>query len=206
MAATLPARRVHDDRRALPAQRAPAARRRTTRPPARVAQRSVHSTRHVAPDAERSHQARRATAPTPRRQLRLVSQPRAAINAALALVGVVVSLMLATVVLHTRLAERQLDIDRLETTVTEARARFDVLRQQRAELRSPSRLAAASAETGMAAAPAANFLPVDPFTVAEVLVASGPADADALGSLDSAVDPLDQVRRVKAAAAEDGEP
>ena len=204
MAATLPARRVHDDRRARPAQPAPATRRRpAARPPARAAQRSVHSTRHVAPEARRAKQ---AVAPTPRRQLRLVNRPRMAINAALMLVGVIVSLMLATVVLHTRLAERQLDIDRLETSVTEARARFDVLRQQRAELRSPTRLAAASVEMGMAAAPPAEFLPVDPFTVAEVLVASGPADEDGLGSLDGAFEPLDQVRRVKAAAAAEGEP
>ena len=54
---------------------------------------------------------------------------------------VVVVLMLGTVVLHTRLAERQGEIDRLEAAVTDAREQFDVLRQQRAELRSPTRLA-----------------------------------------------------------------
>ena len=78
--------------------------------------------------------------PTPRPHLRLVPRPRVAINAAVLLVGLVVALMLATVVLHTRLAERQLQIDRLEDSVTEARERFDVLRQPacRAALTQPA--------------------------------------------------------------------
>ena len=55
--------------------------------------------------------------------------------------------------LHTRLAERQLEIDRLERLVAAAQERFDVLRQQRAELRSPTRLAIEAARLGMHPAP-----------------------------------------------------
>ena len=126
-----------------------------------------------------------------------------AINAAVLLVGLVVALMLATVVLHTRLAERQLQIDRLEDSVTEARERFDVLRSQRAELRSPNRLEAAAGELGMQPAPPAEFLPVDPYTLAEVLAGAGSGDGQAEGEPTTA-DPLDQIRRVKQAS--DGTP
>lgn len=135
--------------------------------------------------------------PDTRPDLRIVPRPRAAANAALVLVGVVVVLMLAAVVLHTRLAERQLEIDRLEASVTEARERFDVLRQQRAELRSPTRLSLASAELGMGVAPQTEFLTVDPMRMAQIIAAAGTVD-EATGVVVTS-DPLDQIRRVKAA-------
>jgi hypothetical protein len=126
-----------------------------------------------------------------------VPRPRAAVNAALVLVAVVVVLMLAAVVLHTRLAERQLEIDRLEESVTEARERFDVLRQQRAELRSPTRLSIESAQLGMGVAPQTEFLTVDPTRMAQLIAAAGTVD-EATATVVTA-DPLDQIRRVKAA-------
>lgn len=142
--------------------------------------------------------ARPISGPVKRPELRIMPKPRAAANAVIVLVGLIAVLMLAAVVLHTRLAERQLEIDRLEQEVTEARERFDVLRQQRAELRSPNRLALASAELGMHAAPRTDFLEVDGITLAEVLVAAGrPDDLD--GSV-TETDPLDQIRRVREAA------
>ena len=151
---------------------------------------TVRATRHNRPPTRRPH-------------LRLVPRPRVAINAAVLLVGLVVALMLATVVLHTRLAERQLQIDRLEDSVTEARERFDVLRSQRAELRSPNRLEVAAGELGMQSAPPAEFLPVDPYTLAEVLAGTGSGDGQTEGEPTTA-DPLDQIRRVKQAS--DGNP
>lgn len=129
--------------------------------------------------------------------LRIVPKPRVAVNAALVLGFVVVVLMLGTVVLHTRLAERQVEIDRLEASVTEAHARFDVLRQQRAELRSPTRLAIEGGDLGMMPAPQTQFVAVDPLTLAQTLAAAGSVDS-ATASVSDA-DPLDQIRRVKAA-------
>jgi cell division protein FtsL len=136
-------------------------------------------------------------APASRPELRIVPRPRAAINAALVLGFVVVVLMLGTVVLHTRLAERQVEIDTLEQAVTDARNRFDVLRQQRAELRSPTRLAIEAQRLLMIPAPRTEFLDVDPQTVAEVLASAGVVD-EATGTI-SADDPLEQFRIVKAA-------
>jgi cell division protein FtsL len=130
-------------------------------------------------------------------ELRLVPQPKTAANAVLLLVGLIAVLMLAAVVLHTRLAERQLQIDNLEEQVTEARERFDVLRQQRAELRSPNRLTLESADLGMHPSPHTEFLDVGGATLAQVLVASGTI-SDATGDVERP-DPLDQIRRVRQA-------
>lgn len=138
--------------------------------------------------------------PAKRPELRLVPQPRTAANAVLLLVGLIAVLMLAAVVLHTRLAERQLEIDRLEQQVTEARGRFDVLRQQRAELRSPNRLMLESAERGMRPSTHTEFLEVDSATLAQVLVSAGRMN-DLTGDVDQP-DPLDQIRRVRQAEAD----
>jgi hypothetical protein len=125
-----------------------------------------------------------------------VPKPRVAVNAAIVLAGFVVVLMLSAVVLHTRIAERQLEIDRMEDLVTESRERFDVLRQQRAELRSPTRLSIEAGNLGMIPAPATEFLAIDPATVARVIAAAGAVD-EKTGEV-STEDPLDQIRRVKA--------
>jgi len=168
MAATLPARRVDAPK---PARHGPSRTRPATATP--------------------------VSQPAPRPQLRLVPKPRLAYNAALVLGFVVVVLMLGTVVLHTRIAERQGEIDRLEAAVTDARERFDVLRQQRAELRSPTRLAIEARDLGMVPAPRTEFLAVDPQNLAEALAAAGIVD-DVTGVI-TPEDPLDQIRRVKAA-------
>lgn len=138
-----------------------------------------------------------ASRPPARPDLRLVPRPRVAYNAALILGFVVVVLMLGTVVLHTRIAERQGDIDRLEAAVTDARERFDVLRQQRAELRSPTRLSIEAGELGMVPTPRTEFLAVDPNDLAAAVAAAGIVD-DVTGAI-TPEDPLAQIRRVKAA-------
>ena len=130
--------------------------------------------------------------------LRVVPRRRLAANAAALAVVVIGVLMLSAVVLHTRLSERQLEIDRLEREVVSAHGVFDVLRQQRAELRAPTRLASESSRLGMHPAPASGFLAVDPWELARVLATSGTIDPND-GTLNQS-DPLDQVRRVRAAS------
>jgi hypothetical protein len=132
-------------------------------------------------------------------ELRVIPRRRLAANFAaltLVLLGI---LMLSAVVLHTRLAERQRQIDQLEQQVEVQRDLFDILRQQRAVLRSPTRLASESSRLGMFAPPDSNFVAADPWTLAQVIAATG-----STGSLDGLLvdgDALDQVRRVRAAEA-----
>lgn len=104
--------------------------------------------------------------------------------------------LLAAAVFHTQLAERQLRIDRLERAVSTERERFDDLRYQRAELRSPVRLAAAAGELGMQRGAASTFVTVTPEAVARQLAATGPID-DQIVQIIVQTDPLDQFRDVK---------
>ena len=54
--------------------------------------------------------------------------------------------MIGALLLHTLIAERQLELDRLEREVRLAQEEFDVLRSEPAQLGSPDRLAARAAE------------------------------------------------------------
>jgi len=132
-----------------------------------------------------------------RPNLQVVPTRRVAANAAAVMVVVIGVLMLSAVVLHTRLAERQVQIDRLEQEVSNSRSLFDVLRQQRAVLRAPTNVAAESAGLGMFVAPQTQFTAIDPNTLAQVLAATGTVSS--LDGLLIETDPLDQVRRVRAA-------
>ena len=133
-----------------------------------------------------------------RPQLRAIPRPSTTANAMFALVGMIGVLMLAAVVLHTRLADRQLEIDRLQSEVTAAHERFDVLRQQRAELSSPNRIALEAQSMGMLSSTDSNFLELDAASFAEVVVAVGAGSTTAVFTRDDA--PLDQLRRVREAA------
>jgi hypothetical protein len=130
-------------------------------------------------------------------ELHVVPRRRLAANFAALAVVVLGVLMLSAVVLHTRLAERQREIDQLEQQVEVQHELFDILRQQRAELRSPTRVARESGRLGMFAPPDSEFAAVDPWTVAQIIAATG--STDALDGLLVDGDALEQVRRVRAA-------
>jgi hypothetical protein len=104
--------------------------------------------------------------------------------------------LLGAAVFHTQLAERQLRLDRLDRQVTAERERFDGLRYERAELRSPVRLAAAGSELGMRRGRATTFVSVTPEAVARQLAAAGPIGDNAVRIV-IRTDPLDQFRAVK---------
>ena len=97
---------------------------------------------------------------------------------------------------HTQLAERQLRLDRLDREVATQRERFDELRYERAELRSPVRLAAAASELGMRRGRANTFVTVTPEAVARQLAAAGPIGDNPVRIVIH-TDPLDQFRSVK---------
>lgn len=104
--------------------------------------------------------------------------------------------LLGAAVFHTQLAERQLRLDRLDRQVAAERERFDELRYERAELRSPVRLAAAAGELGMRRGRASTFVTVTPEAVARQLAAAGPI-GDRAVQIVIHTDPLDQFRAVK---------
>lgn len=115
--------------------------------------------------------------------------------------SIVVLGLLAAAVFHTQLAERQLEIDRLERSVDAERERFDDLRYQRAELRSPVRLASAAGELGMHRGHVSEFVSVEPDLLARQLALAGAGD-DRVAQIVIQPDPLDQFRAVKAVTQE----
>ena len=145
----------------------------------------------------RGSASRKAAQPAPKPALTVVSRRRRWPAVIAGLAWVLVSLgLLGAAVFHTQLAERQLRLDRLDRQVAVERERFDELRYERAELRSPVRLAAAAAELGMRRGRASTFVSVTPEAVARQLAAAGPIGDDAVRIVIH-TDPLDQFRAVK---------
>ncbi len=146
---------------------------------------------------------RGASADNPRK-LAVVPARRRVAWFAVTLTVLVSAVMMAAVGLHTRIAERQLDIDGLERGVRDALEEFDVLRSPRAELRSPTRISAKALELGMVVGSESEFVAVDPMTLAITIARTGqvPVDDQILVGSDQQLEPLDQFRLVKEVSAE----
>ncbi len=82
-------------------------------------------------------------------------------------------LMLGAAAFQTQLASRQVELDRVDRQIRAARNDFNDLRRQRAELRSPDRLASSGAALGMTAATKTEFIEIAPEVVAEVQRSAG---------------------------------
>ena len=81
---------------------------------------------------------------------------------------VVFGLMLGAAAFQTQIARRQLTLDTLDRDIRKGRDQYDVLRRERADLRSPGRLSEQAAALGMGPAKQTNFVSVDPEEVAIV--------------------------------------
>lgn len=114
------------------------------------------------------------------------------------------AVMIGAIGFHTSIAERQLEIDRLERAVRDAQEEFDVLRSKRAELRAPTRLAVEGAALGMQPGEESEFVAVDPMLLAVTIARTGamPVDDRILVGVDQGLEPLDQFRLVKAVSSE----
>ena len=157
---------------------------------------AVRSTKRSAPSASGA----RSSAPRRRPSLSVVPRRRRwpAVLGGIAFSIMIVG-MLAAAVFHTQLAERQFQIDRLERGIAGERARFDELRNERAQLRAPQRVADAAWSLGMRPGQTGQFVDVDPWTLARQIAAAGVIDDAELIVHDD--DPLAQFRDVKAVSA-----
>lgn len=104
----------------------------------------------------------------PRPRLSVV--PRRRRTARLVAVGsaVVFGLMLGAAAFQTQVASRQLDLDVLDRRIRAAHESYDILRRERAELRSPGRLAREASALGMVPATQTEFVSIDPDVIATV--------------------------------------
>src|SRR5215212_8178759 len=114
-------------------------------------------------------------ASSPRPQLTVV--PRRRRNARLVAFAAFFAscLMLGAAAFQTQLARRQVDLDRVDRQISDARSEFNDLRSQRADLRSPNRLAASGSVLGMTSASTTEFMSISPEVVAEVQMSAGGA-------------------------------
>jgi cell division protein FtsL len=137
-------------------------------------------------------------------QLTLVPGRRRFAWFAVALTVLVSAVMMGALFVHTRIAERQLDIDSLERSVRAAQEEFDLLRSERAELRSPNRLRAEATALGMQVGEESEFVAVDPMVLAVTIARTGhaPIDDEIVVGIDQQLEPLDQFRLVKEVTAE----
>jgi hypothetical protein len=139
-----------------------------------------------------------------RPHLRVVTAKRQFAWFAAMLIVLASGMLLAATYLHTQLADRQLEIDRLDRAMRTAQAEFDVLRAERAVLRSPTRLAEEAALFGMVPGSESEFVPVDPMMLATIIAQTGELptlDEITPGSY-TRLEPLDQYRLVKSASQE----
>lgn len=132
--------------------------------------------------------------------LALVPRRRRAATVVVILSVVIGTAMLASAAFQTRLAQSQIELDRLDREVSSTRQSYDTLRRARAELRSPARLAEIAASTGMVTTDDVTYMQVDDDTMAVVQQATGLLDGS--GTADDEL--LGGFRGVKAAT--DGNP
>lgn len=153
---------------------------------------------------------RSAIAPARRRdadrspQLSVVPARRRIAWFAVTLTLLVSLVMMGAIGLHTQIAERQLQIDDLERSVRTAQEDFDVLRSQRAQLRSPTRIAERAGAIGMVVGSESEFVDIDPMTLAITIARTGhvPSSDEILVGVDQELEPLDQFRLVKEVSSE----
>lgn len=93
---------------------------------------------------------------------------------------VLFGLMMGAAAFQTQLARRQLELDTLDRRIRAASEQYDLLRRERAELRSPGRLAAEATNLGMVPASQTEFVMLDPDLVA-VVQRTGVPEGDGTG-------------------------
>ena len=161
----------------------------------------VHSRAHGGSATSAGVMAKRTAAVahvTPRAQLIVVPRRRRTARLIAAGSTVVFGLMLGAAAFQTQLASRQLTLDTMDRGIRAAHEQYDVLRRERAELRSPGRLVAEATKLGMVPASQTQFVSLDPDVVATVQRSGTTSGA---GEDDSSVDDeFEQYADVKAQA------
>ncbi len=133
----------------------------------------------------------------PRPQLVVVPRQRRTARLIAAGCTVVFGLMLGAAAFQTQLASRQLTMDTLDRDIRNAHETYDVLRRERAELRSPGRLSQEANKLGMVPATQTEFVQLDADLVAVVQRSGADSSTDVNSSID---EEFEQYADVKAEA------
>ena len=173
--------------------------------PAASAGSDAHLVGSIREGARREAASRRATralidARQAKPDLRVVAPARRRVRLIAVVFGGVFALMLGTTVLEIRLAQSQLEIDRVEQGVELSRTRFTDLRKENAGLRSPERLLREATAMGMVTGRAKDFTTVSPETAIQVVIAAG----NMLDASQPPSDPFAEHERLKRVNAGEG--
>ena len=108
------------------------------------------------------------------------------------LVGI---LMLGIVSLRAYMAQQEMRLDKLNYDITRARAHFETLRAERANLQSPGQLMNQAGLMGLVPSFPIRMVAIPPAIAAEVAATVGKVDSDVVAHTES---PLDEFGRMKA--------
>lgn len=158
--------------------------RRAPAPPARSSRATAVRSRVHGRDGARVMVKRTAPVAHLKPQLTLVPRRRRTARMIALVCTPVFALMLGAAAFQTQLASRQLELDAVDREIRAAYDSYDTMRRERAELRSPGRLAVEATALGMVPATETRFVSLDPSVIAMIQrsgVAVDPADDDEIG-------------------------
>ena len=127
-------------------------------------------------------------------RLSVVPRRRRAARVVAVAFAAVFGLMFVAAAFQTQLARRQLTIDKMDRSIRDADAQYSRLRRERAELRSPGRLADEAKALGMRPATDTNFMDLTPDVIAAIQQSSG----GVFDARHDATNMLDEFMKVKA--------
>ena len=110
-------------------------------------------------------------------------------------VALVVVVMFCIVSLRAHMAQQEMRLDKLNDDITRARAHFETLRAERANLQSPGQLMNQASLMGLVPSLGIRMVGIPAAVAAEVAATVGKVDSDVVAHTES---PLDEFGRMKA--------
>ena len=139
----------------------------------------------LAPREDRDNRPKLVLVPqSDRRYLRVVT-----------VVALVVVVMFCIVSLRAHMAQQEMRLDKLNYDITRARAHFETLRAERANLQSPGQLMNQASLMGLVPSLGIRMVGIPAAVAAEVAATVGKVDSDVVAHTES---PLDEFGRMKA--------
>ena len=135
-----------------------------------------------------------------RSALRIVPRRRRTARLVAVVAAGVFIMMAGATAFQTQVARRQLELDRLDRAMTTATDQYDLLRRERAELRSPGRLIVEASALGMTAGLQSEFVALSPDVVATIQQSVGVSSTSQSVAEISEIDRLALVKSVVGAA------
>ncbi|MFM9083006.1 MAG: hypothetical protein ACKOQ7_03775 [Actinomycetota bacterium] len=102
--------------------------------------------------------------------------------------------LLGVVALQARMAQRQMQLDKINSDITRARQHFDTLRAQKAEMQSPTYLIARAHQIGLVPGVFQRVVEIPADIAAEVVATTGKIDDDVADTPESSLDKFGRLK------------